>query len=143
MPRGGGIQGPLEERRWDVSRAAQLAPKPTRVSGRVLVVGSGEATVSVKFPVRFLEEPIMNFGWVLGENQSLESGNFPFVSVGAFNWQRTEKMQNANVGYTYHGCSLAIALTGQEEQQVWVHWTATGRAFRNPDTATEQSNETV
>jgi len=129
----GGIQRPLERRRWNVDRIGSLSVRLYRVSGKVLVRGSGEVAVDVTFPVTFIEEPVLSFGAALEANQALEAGNFPTISVVATGWNRREKVVGGEVGFYYDGATLSIVTTGKTDQLIWVHWSAEAKAFRNPD----------
>jgi hypothetical protein len=110
------------------------------VVGKVYTGGRGTATVDIKFPVTFIEEPTMTFGASLGENSPYDAQSPPSQSVVVISWDRVEKREGANIGYYYKGATLSITVGGVAGQITWIHWAALAKAFRNP---TNNSIETV
>lgn len=134
-------QGILEQRRQDVRRIDTMTVKVTRVSGRILVVGTGEVSVDVPFPVAFAERPIFNFGGELDENHRATAGVYPTVSAVVVNWDK--KGELPGVDGRYIGSSLAIVTSGVEGQQMWIHYSFEGKAIRNPILEIDDLDEVV
>lgn len=134
-------QGILEKRREDVRRIDSMTVKVTRVSGRVLVVGAGEASVDIEFPIVFCEMPIFNFGAALADGHSPLAGSFPTISAVVSTWE----IEGAGPGVTgrYTACGLAIVAGGQEDQQMWLHYSFEGKAIRNPLNALDTADDTL
>lgn len=130
MSMAGGFFGAFERRRGDVNRAESATIKPVRVAGFELTEGRGELTIDVEFPVWFTERPAMSFGGELDENDFVETGSYPSVSVVviAFTRAQTERVG----GGWYTGASLALVVGGKQAQRIWVHWQAEGKALKNP-----------
>lgn len=120
-----------QRRMDDRSRIQAMTVKLTRVSGKTLVMGTGEATFDVSFPVLFSERPYFQFGGELDDNYRVESGSFPTVSAVIVGWKKEGEIERAFDG-RYSGATLAVRTTGTEGQQMWVHWTFESRALRNP-----------
>lgn len=123
---------PFERRRAYLDRVDEAVIKKTRVSGFEKVVGTGETSTEVAFPVWFTERPSMSFGAELDENDFAEDTKFPTVSVVVLSWNKnlTERIGG---GY-WVGATLAIVTNGRAypTQRFVVHWQAEGRAIRNP-----------
>lgn len=126
----------IERRRRDVERVNAMSAKDTTASGRVLVVGTGEMTVDILFPVSFSNRPFFTYGQVLDEDegpvQELVSGRFPKVDATVVAWNRIREVPGAFAGY-YTGCTLACVIQGGDaEQRLWIDWQFRGVAIRNP-----------
>lgn len=119
----------VEQRRATLRRAEDAVIKPTRVSGFEKTVGAGEVSVTVKFPVWFVQRPSMSFGAELEEGQFVQDLLFPTVSVVVIKW--TKKYPERAGGY-YVGCVLACVTTGKEDQRVVIHWQAEAKAMSIP-----------
>ena len=125
-------QNVMETRRREVERVDEMLVKVYFVHGKILVEGTGEATVDVNFPVLFTEMPNLSHGWSLDEdsNQFATTGEFPTVNVGAVTWAK-EGVTDGFRGY-YRAATLGLIITGKEDQKLWVHWTMVAKALRNP-----------
>lgn len=121
----------MENRRETVRRIDAMTVKVTRVSGRVLVVGTGEVAVDIPFPVNFAERPIFNFGGELNDNHHATAGEYPTVSAVVVGWSIQKEIEGATEGY-FTGATLAAVTTGQTGQQMWIHYSFEGKAIRNP-----------
>lgn len=122
------IQGALERRRGDVSRVESMSVQRFAIEGFQLVAGSGEAAFEVNFPVWFDERPCIVHGYELADSSTPEATNFPLVSAGVIKWHITERG-----GFEYYtGATMGVVALGKANQEVWVHWQATGKALRNP-----------
>jgi hypothetical protein len=124
-------KGVIDQRRDDVKRIGDMTVKVTRVSGRLLVQGTGEISVSVNFPVRFTERPIFTFGGELDLSSSPVAGSFPSVSCVVVNWDKIGVVTGGSDGH-YIGATLAVTAGGSATQGMWIHWVMEGKAIRNP-----------
>ena len=104
------------------------------VSGQFLLSGVGEATKAVKFPVKFIEKPLLSFGGELTENSSPVDGSFPTVSVVIGGWDLEipgiVNQETPDRKY-FVGATLLVVTTGVSES-MWIHWHVTGVAITNP-----------
>jgi hypothetical protein len=123
-------RGIAEARRAELDRVDNMLVKPTNVSGRILVRGTGELAYELSFPVVFVEVPIMSFGGELDQSDFAESSRFPTVSVVVLNWLKYKPREDSEI--FFNGARLGIVIKGKRNQNLWVHWTATGSAMRNP-----------
>jgi hypothetical protein len=108
-----------------------MTVKQTRVTGRVKLVGTGEAAVDIPFPVRFTERPIFTFGAELDENQAAVIGNYPTVSGFVGSWVVVGRVVGGFDGY-YVGARLLIVLTGEPDMISFFDWAMEAAAMRNP-----------
>lgn len=121
----------LQSQRNEVERIDEAGLKIFRVSGRVQVIGDGESSVNVTFPIIFAERPGFSFGFELAKGQLPAAGRFPTVSCGVFQWDSGEF---AVTGVPrYFGATLMVVTTGNP-RYLYVHWHMEGRAFNNPIT---------
>ena len=123
-------QGIMEQRRENVRRVDAMTVKVTRVSGRILVVGVGEAAVDVPFPVAFAERPNFTFGGELDENHRAVAESYPTVSAVVVNWDKEGEGPGRDGRYV--GATLAAVTTGPDGQAMWIHYAFEGKAIRNP-----------
>ena len=131
-----------ERRREDLQRIDQMSVKVTRVSGRVLLIGSGEATVDIPFPVYFVERPIFGFGGEMDDNFRVEALSFPTISAIVVDWVRVKAIENVTPGY-YESATVAAVTTGQSDQQIWLHYSFEAQAIRNPITTATTLEDTL
>lgn len=124
-------RGLMESRREDVKRIDAMTVKVTRVTGRVLVVGSGEVTVNIPFAVNFTEKPVFNFGGELDDNHRATAGRYPTVSGVIVGWEVVKEIEGATDGY-FVAADIALVTTGQDDQNMWFHYSFEGKAIRNP-----------
>lgn len=121
----------------DVIRNRDVRAAEHVIKGRTKVLGVGEATVEVRFPVVYLEAPTFTFGGELAEGSILSPGEFPTVSAIVSRWQVDEPdldLFGQTMRIHYRGATLAIVTTGPADTDVYLHWTFTGRAISNPGT---------
>lgn len=135
-------KGLLQQTRDDHSRVRDMTVKVTRVTSRVLVVGTGEVSIDVKFPVRFGERPIFTFGGELGENQSPTGGIYPTISAVVQSWDKVDEIQPGYGGY-YLGATILVVTTGREGQRMWLHWAMEAKALRNPVATIDTTDDTI
>lgn len=123
-----GVQSAIDARRSHLQRGEQVLIAPTRVVGVVNVTNSGEVLVSVEFPVWFTERPSFSFGGELTGGFSPQQGTYPTISVLVASWNNVTR----GLGTYWAGAALAIVTTGEENQQMIVHWQMEGHAMQNP-----------
>ena len=102
----------------------------TRLQGRTQVLGVGEVSFDVDFPIKFIEVPHLSFGAELDKTSVATATKFPTVSVCVTDW-RNEDQSLGHEGL-YIGASLGVVVGGQAGQAIWVHWTFDGKALRTP-----------
>lgn len=111
-------------------RINNFLPTDTAVEGTFLVDGSGEATKTVHFPVRFINRPVFTSGGEMHLDTNPVAGQFPTVSCVVHRWI-TE--QHAGFSKMYFvGAELLVVTTGPTSQRLWVHWRASGKGIVNP-----------
>ena len=121
----------------DVARNREVRAAEHVIKGRTKVLGVGETTVEVRFPVIYLETPTFTFGGELAEGSSLTAGQFPTVSAVVSRWNVDEpdlELFGQTMRIHYRGAILAIVTTGPTNTDVYLHWAFTGRALTNPGT---------
>lgn len=124
-------RGIVESRSDKIKRIDSMTVKVQKVSGRVLINGSGEVSVFVPFAVNFIERPVFNYGGELDENERATAGRYPTISAVVVNWSKVKEIEGATEGY-YIGSDVAVYTTGQTEQRIWLHYSFEGKAIRNP-----------
>lgn len=126
----GQIQRGLQKHKDDKNRIDDQGVKIFRVSGRVQIIGTGECSVDVDFPVTFAELPAVSFGWELAKLQTskLLGGYLPSANVGIASWKTVPKVAGL---FHYTGCVLIVTAVNNPHY-MWIHWHAEGRAFQNP-----------
>lgn len=134
-------RGILEKRREDVRRVDAMTVKVTRVEGRVLIKNAGEARVEVPFSVVFCERPFFNFGGEMDTNFRVTAGSYPTVSAVVEEWTVVGESDAAEG--RYNGCTLAVVTTGQDDQQMWLHYSFEGKAIRNPLNGIDSVDDTL
>lgn len=131
-PRPGMLQVGLDGRRGDLLRADTATLQIQEISGRYLVAGNGQTNLDVNFPITFVALPSLSFGAAVDDNDghglSQSNISLPVLNVMVRNWVRFERLPGI---FYYKGANLAVVVSGSPGY-VWVHWQATGKAFRNP-----------
>lgn len=129
------IRRALESRRGEVERSRSVQGGMYVVDGIIDLRGTGEATVDVKFPVTFIEMPIILGGGAVAPNQRIVPGEFPSWRVGVRAWELAINPETPD-SPTYKGCTLVIVVDGASADettfQSHAFWTARGRALTNP-----------
>lgn len=133
------IQGPLEARRGRVERSKSAQGRVHAVDGFVQTLGAGETTVDIEFPVSFIERPCFTFGGELGENEVLEDGNFPTISLVVKNW----KLATRGGADYYVGATLIVVSTGTTTQKMIAHWKMEAVALTNPLLSTGSADDPI
>jgi hypothetical protein len=98
------------------------------ISGVFLVDAAGEATLTVNFPVRFIERPCFTFGSELHLDTVPIAGNFPEVNVVISRWVT----EGDTAKRYFRGCTFLVKTRGPISQRVWIHWRVSGKAITNP-----------
>lgn len=128
----------LERRRGTVERARANEGGVYIVEGIIELVGIGEVTVDVRFPVTFVQKPILLGNGGVAENQRIVPGSFPTWDVGVLRWDRIYGSDTPDTP-RYRGARLIVVVTGAFEDETTfeseAYWSARGRALTNPITA--------
>lgn len=126
------LQHGLEKRRGGILQTEAAGVQIQSVAGRTLVGGDGQAVFDVNFPVTFVEMPALSFGASVDDNDGhgTREGaiSLPTVTAAVLSWNRFERLPGT---FYYKGANLSCTMSGSPGY-VWVHWQATGKAFRNP-----------
>lgn len=82
--------GHLEARRAYLAAQQENTGRTARVATTWTTVGSGEAvtTKAFDFGIRFIEEPCFTAGMALDETTRLQSGYYPRVNAGVYEWKK-------------------------------------------------------
>lgn len=131
------IRRALESRRGDVERQREVTGGLYTVEGTIACVGTGEATLDVKFPVTFLDRPRVYANGGASDNQRIVPGEFPTWNAGVLWFVRVEDPQFPD-SPLYVGARLIVVISGAIddeatfESEIW--WMARGKALTNPTT---------
>lgn len=129
------IRRAIESRRGTVERSRAMTGGIYVVDGIIELVGVGEVTIDVSFPVTFIEMPIVIGGGGVAENQRIVAGEFPSWRVGVRQWDLRIDPAFPD-SPTYRGCNLVIVVDGARDDentfQSRAFWMARGRALTNP-----------
>jgi hypothetical protein len=121
-----------QQRERDVDRIHTMTGKVFRLSGFISLDGPGETLANVVFPVTFQEIPAVSSSYHLADNEILESGNFPVVSVGVKSWVFTEPVPGTRF---YTGATMIVVALGHAGMKAVAHYQFEGKALVNPVTA--------
>lgn len=91
---------------------------------------AGEAVTQIKFPVRYVEKPLMTFGFEMAPNQILTPGKYPTACASVHSWKYGRR-QDYGAKY-YDGCTLVLVTTGDNALSGIFHINFNGKAMRNP-----------
>jgi len=125
-----GPSGVFKQFQSEEMRVNEFLTKPTSVTGRELTMNAGEVIIPITFGVWFIERPNVTFGGELDDGDFVEAGAFPTVSGVIVRWTR-QKPERNNGGY-FVGAEVCCVTTGRDEQRIWLHWRAEGKAMANP-----------
>lgn len=90
----------------------------------------GEAISQITFGVRFVEKPVMTFGFEMPPGQPLYAGSFPNGNVVVYQW--LSGIRADQTMRFYDGATLAILSTGAHNLSIIAHASFVGKAVRNP-----------
>lgn len=123
-----------ERRRGNVEGGRRIEGAVYSCAGRIGLVGVGETTEDISFPVTYLNEPTFNYGSALGENQSITAGEIPYA-VGMVRRWEVKPRPDDPFNPLYIGANLIIIVFGPEDATDLVtifHWRMEGPALVNP-----------
>src|SRR5690349_4954077 len=102
------LQRGLVNMRTPRDLAEDRAVKMFKLSGRGKVIGDGETSIAVPFPVTFVDRPAFSYGSELARGQvnRLQGGSLPQVTVMVAAWDRQETDVTGVFHYT--GATLII-----------------------------------
>lgn len=114
-----------EARLGQISRGELLQGADNIVTGYFEVLGSGAFTYRIGFPIKFVNEPVVVFGFAgTGATETTQ------ITAIVKDWsveQRADGLANYVVGGTVH-----VSVAGSIAQRIRVMWMATGVALRRP-----------
>lgn len=122
----------LDEKRSDVAKMGEVQGGVFQVYGSVDLTGIGGTTVEVNFPVTFLEEPNMVFGYRFGTNQAVVDGTFPRLDAAVVRYVEVKANDESP---RYRGAFIMVYVSAEvaaEQFLTTFNWLATGRALVNP-----------
>lgn len=99
------------------------------VPGRIGINSSGEASASVRFPVKFLEQPHFKFGLELQEGEGVITGRFPTGSAFVQEWYTEERLPST---IYYVGARIIVVVDGLRFQKSILNYSFSGTALSNP-----------
>ncbi len=135
------ISGTSERRRYAISDSQNVQATNHVVNGTSLIVGVGEALITVAFPVAYIRTPSFSFGSELSAESVAIEGKFPTLSAIVNQWAIEDpdrELFGASMRKYYRGATLACVVTGPGTQKLLLHWTFTGMALTNPGGGTFQ-----
>lgn len=118
----------IQQKQAEKSRVEDQIATVHSIDGLFMITGSGEASVFVNFPVKFIERPNLSFGFELDPSAVVAAGSYPSVSAVIGGWAK-EGPSNKR---TFTGATILVVSTGPVTQKIWVHWTASAKATTNP-----------
>jgi len=121
-----------ERRRREVARVEDMTAKDSTVSGRHLIMGTGQVTFDVTFPLTFNEKPLFHYGWELDVNQYPVDQAFPGGYAFVYNWATVGQVDGAFEGYFTGATIGALVFGASNDQRLWLHWSFRGTGLRNP-----------
>jgi hypothetical protein len=128
MVMGMGPQAHLERWRNGRSQEQTMQGQVFELTGSVPIIGIGEATREVNFPISFIERPQVFGSGALDDGEDLVDGFYPTWRVGVASYETTTR--NGTVLYT--AALLVMVVTGVSTQRSVVSWSLRGKALRNP-----------
>lgn len=129
MPRTNDLAMAVENRRGTVERLTNAAAQYFKVTGEVEVSGTGEAIISVLFPVYFIDKPRLSTGHELGFAQPAVAGNLPVVTTCVLAWNQSTRNDGTII---YAGMTLGIVSDGPDGQVLNIQWHVEGVGIRGP-----------
>lgn len=105
----------IDQRQQQVRADQELEGGVVTVIGEVEIMGTGEAHVDVRFPVRFLERPVFAGGYSLGDNQTWVEGSAATGIATVLKWD-FGNTPTGNERY-YDGAHIAFLVTGAAGDQ--------------------------
>lgn len=124
-------RGAMEQRRTTVGRIDAFTVKHTFVVGRAILLGAGEATIDINFPVWFIEKPVLTVAGDLLDGSFAAADFFPTTSGMVTNWTVERDVPGAFEGY-YTAARILVVTSGKLDQISSVNYMFEARAMRNP-----------
>lgn len=119
----------LRNAQQSIHDASTMQAKQTSLSGQYMINGAGEAIVEVYFPVRFVEKPLVTFGFEMKDGEVYIPGQMATGSGVVLDWITEEKPPVSRI---YIGCVIGAVTTGQKYQKMIGVWQANGVAYTDP-----------
>lgn len=121
----------LDTRRRNIQTIQNERASPYVVSGLLEMQGIGSVQTSVDFPIAFVNKPAITFGseWIAG---SITPVLPPVISATLMSWfldQRGPQDPNSPLAI-FRGASIMVVASGPSNSHFYLHWSATGLAFR-------------
>lgn len=135
-------QSMSERRRRNVDRINDMTAKDTTISGKTLLIGPGEATFPVSFPVSFTQKPVPHFDPELDAGLSPVSQQFPGLRGCVVAWETFGAIEGVTEGY-FTGATIAVTVYGDDNVRLWCHWSFRGTGLRNPIKDLELLEDTI
>lgn len=117
------------QRMQDRERNDQVSAKLVRYTVFITCLEPGEAVTDVIFPVIFTQVPGLSYSYHLGDNQVVETGNYPELQVGVHHFATVEQV--AGVVY-YKGAHVVLRIAGPAGMVLVAHVHFEGKALVNP-----------
>lgn len=123
------LQVALDTRRRDVDRIDSMLVDRCVVEGTFKMLGSGEGSIDINFPVQFIEKPIFNSGYELESGHAPSSGEVPTCTATVIDWKTVKRPGDA---LYYVGCRVVVRTTGNSTLESHVHVYFHGKHLKNP-----------
>jgi hypothetical protein len=119
----------IELRRAEIERINNTGAQYFKASGEIQVNGTGEAAISVAFPIYFSDKPLLSTGFELGPGQPFVPGNLPVCSATVLRWEERVRDDGTVV---FAGAVFGIVTSGPEGQVTVLQWHVEGTGLRGP-----------
>lgn len=129
MARSHGPGDAFERRRGEVERVSKAGPQYEKVSGEIQMPDVGETSISVNFPVFFVDKPSFSWGAELYPGSPVEITNLPTASCVVLLWHTRVRDDGTSI---YVGAQFALVATGPASQVTIFQWHVEGVALRGP-----------
>lgn len=117
-----------QRREFDRIGREMSAAQETRASGKFMMGGAGERTVTVLFGVAFAEQPILSYGGEVKQGD-LVPGQYPELSVVVHGWVTDDRGPTSRL---FLGANLAVVTRGPFWQKMYVYWHFDGVGYTSP-----------
>lgn len=129
MPKAHEPNDAFEIRRGEIERIQNAGAHYTKISGKVRIIGVGESSYSVVFPVLFVEQPLFSCGPLLDPGISVVKMSLPTCTGTVHLWHERVRDDGTNI---YAGAEIGFVSTGPTDQVMLVQWHMEGVALRGP-----------
>lgn len=129
--------GRYDDDRQRRARVAGAGVDLTELTGRFLLIGTGDFRKEVTFPCTFVEQPFPTFYLEMTNARFPEHGSFPRLeSADVISWQTRDPDANRPSLRRGHfvGVHLALHVTGPggADERLWLNYQFLGDALANP-----------